>query len=153
MDAIKKNTVFLLALSFFISFVSRSQNGNYPKDTIYLMYKDTTFLNYKMKAKEDYVFKGKKGVKFLWKSSWLFYDKDHKTDTLSTSRLKNYKTVNLKELREKEINWVDRKFKRLKYKPYSGNKNAVFQTYLIELISEDKFVIYPVIWCRGYDNY
>ncbi|CAM1339508.1 conserved hypothetical protein [Tenacibaculum aestuarii] len=76
----------------------------------------------------------------------FFYDKKLSTDTLCNKHLKNYTFLNLKEIREKEINWVNKKYSNSKYKPYSGSKNAAFHTYLIEEISKEKFVIYPVIW-------
>lgn len=142
MDAIKT----YLILFIFIPFLAAGQKTKYPKDTIYLMYKDTTFSNYKMKSKENYIFKGKKGIKFWWKNKWLFYNQEQKADTFCTFHLKDYEISDLKEIRKKEINWVDRKFKGQKYKPYSGSKNAVFHTYLIEVISKDYFVIYPVSW-------
>ena len=77
----------------------------------------------------------------------LFYPYGEPIDTLPVSKFYCYKTLTLKEVGEKEIAWIDKKFEGLKYKPYSGgSKNNIFHTYLLEKISKEKFVIYPVIW-------
>ncbi|MFT4610747.1 MAG: hypothetical protein ACJA1H_000026 [Glaciecola sp.] len=53
--------------------------------------------------------------------------------------LKNYHFSDLKEINEKRYKWIfDNK------RPPAG-RNRVFQAYLIEVISNKKFVIYPVI--------
>ncbi len=142
MDAIK--VFFIMCL--FIPTILFGQKSKYPKDTIYIKYQDTIFNNPKMKSKSFHNFQGNDGIKFWWNGKWLFYNKNQKTDTLCISHIKDYSFLNLKEIRVKEIDWVERKFVTSKYKPYSGSKNAVFNTFLIEIISEDKFVIYPVIW-------
>jgi hypothetical protein len=143
MDAIK---IFVIILFFLGSNFIFGQKSIYPKNTIFLKFKDTIFENKKMKSKSIHNFQGKNGIKFWWKGKWMFYDKKHTKDTLCFKHLKNYHFSNLKEIREKEISWVEKKYANLKYKPYSGSKNAVFKTYLIEIISKKKFVIYPVIW-------
>ena len=77
----------------------------------------------------------------------LFYEQNQKSDTLSIVFLNDYKFSDSKEIRKKEIDWVNRKFKNSRYKPYSGgSKNSVFYTYLVEIISKNRIVVYPVIW-------
>lgn len=142
MDAIK---IFLII--FFFPFFIAAQQSKYPKDTIYLKFKDTVFNNPNMKAKSFHTFNNKKGIKFWWEKKWLFHQQGKKTDTLCYRHLKDYTFLNdLKEIRKKHNNWIDRKFKNSKYKPYNGYLNSSFITYLIEVISKEKFVIYPVIW-------
>ena len=143
MDAIK---IFLLFF-IFIPLFAVGQETKYPKDTIYVKYENKTG----NKKILNWNYKGKNGIYFSIKEKSgkhisLFYPEKAAIDTLCILHLKEYKFLNLKEIREKEIDWVDRKFKDQKYKPYSGSKNAVFQTYLIEVISGSYFVIYPVIW-------
>ncbi len=142
----KMGAIKLLFIVFCVPLLINAQKTKFPKDTIYLNYTDTIFSNKKMKAKSQHTFNNEAGIKFWWNGKWMFYNYKSKPDTLPISRLKDYKTLNLKEVRKKEIDWVDRKFAKSKYKPYSGSKNAVFHTFLIEVISKDKFVIYPVIW-------
>ena len=50
----------------------------------------------------------------------MFYDQNRKADTLYIKHLKNYKFLNLKEIRKKEIAWVDLTYAKSKYKPYTG---------------------------------
>ena len=147
MDVIKKNIVLLLL--FFTPFVALSQKSKFPKDTIYIKYEKNGY----NKKLLNWEYSGKKGIIFNIKGInnsyiMLFYPYGKRIDTLCTLHLKDYEFSNLKEIREKEIDWVDRKFKGQRYKPYSGGgiKNAAFQTYLVEAISENYFVIYPVIW-------
>lgn len=142
MDAIKHIIIFL----FFIPFFTLAQKVKYPKDTIFIKFKDTVFRNPNMEAKSIHNFEGNKGIKFWWKGKWMFYDNDQNTDTLCIKHLKDYHFSDLKEIRQKEINWVNKKYANSNYRPYTGSKNAVFQTYLIEIISKEKFVVYPVIW-------
>lgn len=47
---------------------------------------------------------------------------------------------------KKKIDWIERKFSELEFKPYGGSRNGVFVTYLIEVVSDEKLVVYPVIW-------
>lgn len=136
MDAIK----LLKFLLVFIPVLSFGQNSIHPKDTIYIKYKDTSFLNKKMISKSDHNFRGKNGIKFWWKGKWMFYDKNEKTDTLCYKHLTDYHFSNLKEIDEKRRKWI------FDNKRPPADRNGVFQTYLIEIISKEKFVIYPVIW-------
>ena len=141
MDAIKIK--FLTVLLSFASTVSYGQRSTYPKDTIYVKYENKTGLKkWNAKFKRDY--NGKSGIYFNIENKdgdmALFYAHKQKTDTLCIKHLKDYKFSNLKEIREKRYKWV------FENKRPPADRNGVFQTYLIEIISKDYFVIYPVIW-------
>lgn len=139
MDAIK---IFMILFFLGSNFIF-GQKSIYPKDTIFLKFKDTIFENKKMKSKSIHNFQGKNGIKFWWKGKWMFYDKNQATDTLCFKHLKDYSFENLKEIEKKEKKYYKKRFGG---NPWIKNKNGVFHTFLIELISKEKFVIYPVIW-------
>ena len=139
MDAIKKISLILL----FIPFLLFGQKNIYPKDTIYIKFEDTIFDNPNMKAKSFHTFNNKKGIKFWWKEKWLFHKNEKKIDTLCFIHIKNFKLSSLKEIENKERKYYKKRFGRI---PWIKNKNGVFHTFLIEILSKDKFVIYPVIW-------
>lgn len=149
MDAIK---IFLLVLFFcpILTFGQKKENKKFPKDTIYIKFKKHNDHANKWHGKHKRFYENNEGLLFNLKTTngniILFYNFNHKADTLCISELINYKTLNLKEIRNKEIEWIDRKFTKSKYKPYTGTRNAIFNTYLIEIISDSCFVIYPVIW-------
>ncbi len=138
MDAIK-----LLLIVFCVPLLTNAQKTKFPKDTIYLNYTDTIFSNKKMKAKSQHTFNNEAGIKFWWNGKWMFYNYKSKTDTLAISRLKDYKILNLKEINKLEIEYYEKRFGG---NPWIKNKNWVFHTFLIEVTSEEKFVVYPVIW-------
>jgi hypothetical protein len=78
-----------------------------------------------------------------------------KSDTLSLVNLKKFKITTDEEIKKIEKKWRDQKF--IEYKKsrekhpfpiHTFDKNYIFDTYLIEIISENKFVVYPVKW-RG----
>ncbi|WP_157603741.1 hypothetical protein [Polaribacter atrinae] len=96
-----------------------------------------------MKSKAIHNFQGKNGIKFWWKGKWMFYDKNRKADTLCYKHLKDYTFLSLKEIEKKEREYYKNRFGG---NPWIKNKNGVFYTFLIEKISREKFVIYPVIW-------
>jgi len=84
-----------------------------------------------------------KGGSFLWSS---------RSDTLPISKLKNYKFSTLEEIEVLEKQWRIKNKKALikrygkLYPPF--DKNGIFKTYLVEVINDKQFVIYPVEW-RG----
>jgi len=135
-----------LALLAFVLFttVTFAQQSKYPKDTIYVKYENKA-LNKKWLSNYGYGNNKKNGILFNIKDEnnknmLFFYDKKLSTDTLYIKHLKNYAFLNLKKIEEKRHKWI------FKNKRPPVNKNGVFQTYLIEEISKEKFVIYPVIW-------
>jgi len=147
----------LIIVFFFFSATSFGQKSIYPKDTIYIAFKNNK------KWFGDYGYDENKRTGILFnlkdknnKSISFFFDENQKTDTLCHKHLKNFHFSNLKEIRKKEIAWVDRKYANSKYKQFKGGglRNAAFQTYLVEIISKEnseitsieKLIIYPVIW-------
>ena len=89
--------------------------------------------------------------------SFLFSD-NCKADTLSISKLKNYKVSSIEEIKKMEKKWRKERFKEVQKKNketgtynlpiHTFDKNYIFETYLIEIISDQQFVVYPVKW-RG----
>jgi len=147
MDRAIKYLLFLFFL--FSSFTMFSQ---YQKEIIFLRFKENT------EEKEPY-YRGikfysenEKGIVFnlLTEGSLLFGD-HKKSDTLSICQLKDYPITS--------IEGVEQKVKDFRYKTYKKsppdendkayqfyNKNDIFETYLIEILNNDKFVVYPVHW-------
>ena len=142
MDAIKPFLLFFI----FIPIFGIGQETKYPKDTIYVKYENKIGpKKWNAKFKRDY--NGKAGIYFNIENKSgdmaLFYSYEQKTDTLCIKHLEDYKLSNLKEINSKEWSWYKKKFGG---QPPFGNKNGVFVTYLLEVISKDYFVMYPVIW-------
>jgi hypothetical protein len=122
------------------------QKKIYPKDTIYVKYENKKGSK-EWNKKFQYNYEGKAGVYFNIEHEKgdmaLFYNEECITDTLGIQYLRDYKFSNLKEIDKKETLYYKKRFGG---NPWIKNKNAVFQTYLIEVISKEQFVIYPVIW-------
>jgi phosphoglycerate-specific signal transduction histidine kinase len=144
MDAIK----LILIILFFTPIFTYGQKSIYPKDTIYVKFEKK---NYNKKMEGNYNSKNNNklsGIYFYLKDSInridrgmsLFYDYNQKADTLCIKNLKNYQFSNLREIREKQHKWI------FDNKRPPADRNGVFQTFLIEIISKDYFVIYSVIW-------
>lgn len=133
-------------ICFVFSIYVFGQKPPYPRDTIYIMYKDTILYEGKLKAKSSHIFKGNKGIKFWWKGKWMFYNEKQNPDTLGMKHLEEYHFSDMTEIQKKVQDWVEKKYTGQKYKPYPWSRNSVFHTYLIEIITEEQFVIYPVIW-------
>jgi len=140
MDAIK---IIFISL-FFIPTILFGQKTIYPKDTIYIKF---------VKKRGNKKWFGNYGYGSIKKIGTLFNLKDKNSkhislfsfensqlDTLCNLHLKDYKISNLKEIDEKRYKWV------FENKRPPADRNGVFQTYLIEVISKEKFVIYPVMW-------
>ena len=126
----------ILFLLFLIPFLAFGQKTKYPKDTIYIKFDSS-----KHKKKNlDHPEFGKSI--YFWKLG-VYYDYKFPPDTLCTKHLKEYEFSDLKEIEEKERKYYKKRFGG---NPWIKNKNAVFQTFLIEIISKEKFVVYPVIW-------
>jgi cytochrome c-type biogenesis protein CcmE len=149
MDAIK----LIIVIIIFLPLYGFGQKSIYPKDTIYVKYEDNK-INKKWQTEYSlvgflkngkYISNKEKGIAFSVKDEngkhmSLFYSQNHKADTLCIKHMKNYKFSNLKEINKKRYEWI------FDNKRPPADKNGVFQTYLIEIISNVYFVIYPVIW-------
>jgi len=140
MDVIKTFVVILFYLGSNFIF---GQKSLYPKDTIYVKYEEKIG-GKKWNAKFNRDYNKKQGIYFNLENKddnmAFFYNNKQKADTLCIKHLKEYKIYNLKEINEKRKKWI------FENKRPPADKNGVFQTYLIEVISKEKFVIYPVIW-------
>lgn len=143
-----KPTVISLYLFCFCSMVFSQKM---EQETIFIQFK----LDNKCPQKQKFFYEIEKGTVFnlycdkggslLWKSN---------SDTLPISKLKNYRLSTLEEIdllekkwRIKNKNAMIKKFGKI-YPPY--DKNGIFKTYLLEIINDKQFVIYPVEW-RGQD--
>ena len=129
MDAIK---IIWLTL-FFIPTILIGQESMYPKDTIYLFFDKKKHLKKELNHPDL-------GKNFYFEGIGVFYNQKQKADTLSIKQLKTYTFSDLKEINKKRYNWV------FDNKRPPADRNGVFQTYLIEVISEEEFVIHSVIW-------
>lgn len=143
MDATK--TLLILILAFPIALFG--QKIIYPKDTIYVKYeskeenkKSYNIYKYKNKELSGISFYIKDSINNTNKGMSLFYFNTNKADTLCFKHLKNYKFLNLKEINEKRYKWI------FNNKRPPADRNGVFKTYLVEIISNNKFVVYPVLW-------
>lgn len=141
-------TVISLYLLCLFSIASAQQ---IEKKTIYIQFK----FDKKCPEEQKYFYEKEKGTVFN-----LYCDKggsflwDSKSDTVPVSNLKNYKFSTPNEIEVLEKQWriknkktLIKRFGKL-YPPF--DKNYIFQTYLIEVINNEQFVIYPVEW-RGED--
>ena len=138
-----KNIVinFLVLLFSFFCYAQKIE-----RKKIYIKFND-----FNLDCKYDFELKrimNKKIMFNLCGKAILYCEK--KSDTINISKLKNYKTVSLEEIEKMEKKWrIDNKKALMKkwgklYPPY--DKNSIFETSLIEIINEQQFVIYPVIW-------
>ncbi|WP_291285338.1 hypothetical protein [Flavobacterium sp.] len=82
-----------------------------------------------------------------------------KADTIDVKKIEEYKVLNIVELKKKEIagskkllDFYKRK-KDIYHRPIT--KDNIFKTYVIEIINDKQFVVYPVKWKNpfGYDDY
>ncbi|AWG24746.1 hypothetical protein [Flavobacterium kingsejongi] len=133
----------IVTISITLLFSCFCQGQKIEKKTIYVMFekrqKDrvSKFFN---KEEKGYVFNlPNKGESFL-------YEVKQRPDTLPISQLKNYSisnTLQIAEFENKYKEWLIKKYNRI---PYSYDKNSYFKTYIIEIIDNSEFVIYPVTW-------
>ena len=136
----QKTQITLLLLSFgvLINF------GCIKKDTIYVKYeakkenKKWTEKYGKYKNEKDGIFFNIKDVSN--KTMSFFFNKENKVDTLCIKHLKDYRFLSLEEIDELRQKWI------FENKRPPADRNGVFKTYLIEVISDKNYVIYPVIW-------
>lgn len=132
MDVIKQIVIILL----FIPFLTYGQKNMHSKDTIYILYN-------KNKHSKKIINHPKTGKSLYFKKIDVYYDYKKKLDTLCVKHLRDYNTLTLDEINHKEQEYYKKRFKN---RVIIRNKNWVFKTYLIEVISKEFFIIYPVIW-------
>ena len=136
---------------FFLSLISGiSAFSQYSEEVIYLFYnneiENCLYKNIKQKWSKP------EGIQFnLCGKSVLLFENGKSADTLCIKHVKDYPITSMEEV-EKKVK--DFRLKTYKKRPPNKNdklyqaytKNDIFKTYLIEIIGDDKFVIYPVIW-------
>ena len=126
----------LLGLFLFFSFFIFGQESSYPKDTIFILF-DNDLHGKKVLNHPEH------GKNIYFKNLDVYYNLNHKPDTLPIKDLINYDFLDLEEINKKEWQYYKKRFNGW---PIIRNKNWVFHTNLIEIISKEKFVIYPVVW-------
>lgn len=141
----------IVTISIVMLFSILGHSQNLEKKTIYLLFeKNETdsiprYFGYKFYRKEE------KGYVFnLMVKGSLLYQTKQKSDTLPISKLKNYKITPVTKIDGLEKEWYYRNKEAL-IKKYTwfinlSDRNAVFKTFLIEIINDKQFVVYPVTW-------
>lgn len=141
----------IIVISFFLLRAGFAfSQYEYKKEKIYLNFnkeiKNCPYNDIKLKW-----FK-KEGLQFNLCGGGVFlFPKGKKADTLCLTKFKNYPVTTMNE--------VEQKVKAFRYKTYKKspphkedkayqfyNKNDIFKTYLIEVIGDGRFVVYPVNW-------
>ncbi|MCA0348605.1 MAG: hypothetical protein LCH35_05000 [Bacteroidetes bacterium] len=140
-----KHTVIKLLFIFICFYTCSSQEIKIKK--IYLEFKPEM----NSTRKQKFYFKKERGTVFNLfcnKNGSLLYKKG--ADTLSAASISKFKISSFDEIVELQKIWQLENKKALvkKYgKPHPPfDKNGMFETFLIEKICENKYVIYPVIW-------
>jgi hypothetical protein len=132
MDATKLFLILFYLSSAFIF----GQESKYPKDTIYIYFDNNKYIKKELNHP-------KLGKSISFGKMGVYYNFKKKSDTLCFKHLKDYHFLNLKEIEKKEKQYYKKRFDG---NPWIKNKNWVFHTFLIDSISKEKFVVYPVIW-------
>lgn len=144
----RKMLIILFALVF--TLLSGALFAQYQEDTIYLNYnsyaKDCNEDNLKQKWVKS------EGIQFnLCGEAVLLHENNKRADTLPLSSLNNYPITTINEVEEQVQDF--RRATHKKRPPESDEKlyqaytkNDIFKTYLIEIINDCQFVIYPVKW-------
>jgi len=145
MDRAIKYLLFL-----FFLFRSVTMFSQYEKEIIYINFnhevQNCKYENLKLKW-----FK-KEGLQFNLCGKGVFlFPSVKKSDTLSICQLKEYRITSIESVKQKVKNFRYKTYKKSPpdendkaYQFY--NKNDIFETYLIEILNNDKFVVYPVHW-------
>jgi hypothetical protein len=93
----------------------------------------------------------KKGIQFnLCGNVIFFYNNSEKSDTLCIKYLNNYKITKTEDIDKLKKSWYIKNKSAIIKKygeihPYF-DENGRFKTFLIEIINNKQFVIYPVYW-------
>ncbi|AWG24745.1 hypothetical protein FK004_05635 [Flavobacterium kingsejongi] len=141
--------IVTISITFLFSILGYSQN--LKKKTVYFLFEKNKTdsvrnLGYKFYREKEkgYVFN------LMDKNVSLLYKNKQKSDTLPLSKLKNYKITPVTKIDVLEKEWYYRNKEAL-IKKYTwfinlSDRNAVFKTFLIEIINDKQFVVYPVTW-------
>jgi hypothetical protein len=136
---------------YLLFFVFMGYGQKIKKTTIYIEFK----FEKNCSRKQKFFYEIQNGIVFnlfCEKSGSFLYT--NKSDTLPINKLTNYKISALEDVEILEKKWRIKNKKAMikkfgKIYPWY-NKNGIFKTYLIEIINDKQFVIYPVEW-RGED--
>ena len=155
-----KHLIFYLIILFSFKSYTQTKENDFWKDWEVMegINKETVYLNFS-EVKNNCIHKDlkdkmkkKNGTQFnLCGKAILLFKNTSKSDTLCYKHINDYKTSTMEDVNEKVKEFRYRTYKK---KPKSGhdklyqayNNNDIFETYIIEIISEEKFVLYPVIW-------
>ena len=141
--------IITISITLLFSILGHAQY--FEKKTIYLLFEKNKTdsvrnLGYKFYREKEkgYVFN------LMDKNVSLLYKNKQKSDTLPLSRLKNYDITPISKIQELEEEWYKKNREKI-IKGYKGfyhfrDKNVYFKTFLIEIINDKQFVIYPVTW-------
>ena len=141
--------IVTISITLLFSILGHAQY--FEKKTIYLLFeKNETdslpgYFGYKFYREEE------KGYVFnLMVKGSLLYQTKQKSDTLPLHKLKDYKITPVSKLQELEEEWYKKNREKI-IKGYKGfyhfrDKNVYFKTFLIEIINDKQFVVYPVMW-------
>jgi len=140
-----------IILPLILLFYSFSFSQGIQKDTIYLnftYYKDNCIHK---DLENNLKLSNKRGIYFnLCGKEILFYNNITKSDTLDLEHLSDFTFTKYENIRELEKSWYYKTKPALikKYGKIHPNfdKNGKFKTFIIEVINDEQFVIYPVTW-------
>lgn len=126
------------------------QRISVKKEKIFILFKHDKKCDRRLK----FYRKEEKGVVFnlgCKKYGSCLFKNNLKSDTLPLKELSSYNITTMEALEEKITAFRKKTYRKLppkdNYKLYQAyNKNDIFQTYLIEIINNKKFVVYPVVW-------
>jgi len=132
--------------------VGKGYSQEIPRDKIFL-----DFSQYKQTCDHDDVFqhlkvKKKEGIQFNLCGKAVFLSPlKHQPDTIDNKYLNDYPITRLEDIDKIVANW-QKKVKPILVKEYgltypkTVNKNNMFETYLMEKLENDCFVLYRVYW-------
>lgn len=142
-------TKFILPFILSCSILSFSQE--IQKDTLYINYSNYKNSCIHKDLEKDMKINMKKGIQFnLCGNVIFFYNNSEKSDTLCIKYLNNYKITKTEDIDKLKKSWYIKNKSAIIKKygeihPYF-DENGRFKTFLIEIINNKQFVIYPVYW-------
>ena len=123
-----------------------SQKSLYPKDTIYIAFDKTIKDGFNLKR--EVIYRGISGIKFSITTQTgpvsVFYDSEQSIDTISPFEVSKYFTVDRKEITRLHNLWIENPDGENHRPP--GARNEVFETFVLERVSNGVYLKYPVTW-------
>ncbi|AWG24751.1 hypothetical protein FK004_05665 [Flavobacterium kingsejongi] len=140
--------IVTISITLLFSILGYSQN--LKKKTVYFLFEKNKTdsvrnLGYKFYREKEkgYVFN------LMDRRITLLYKNKQKSDTLPLSKLKNYKITPISKLDAMMEEWYKTNYEVItkgKGLFHYRDRNIVFKTFLIEIINDKQFVVYPVTW-------